>query len=137
MKQHNDWVSASDIGQACYCPKALTHKYSGTSISVSAIAARKQGNQAHDELNKDVEDKRCFVASHLFGTCDPRTELLRRFRDTHLRSMPGRCLVELYYRTSPSLVVAARQSRPLDAVMRWAVTQVVRRLESTEARDKP
>ena len=135
MKRSNDWVSASDIGRACYCPKSLTHKYAGTEVSQSAIAARRRGDAAHDALNQEVEDTRCFVASHLWGVSDPRTLLLRRFRDEHLmRHLPGRYLVEIYYRLSPSLVVAARRFKPLDIALRWIAARIICRLQQREGK---
>ncbi len=52
-----------------------------------------------------VSDRRCFVASAVYGLDDPRTDALRAFRDRSLMpSTAGRALVSAYYRASPSLV---------------------------------
>lgn len=130
MDHKKEWVSASDIGRACYCPQALSHKYQGTQVSKAAIASRQRGDEAHDALNRAAEDKRCFVASHLWGIDDPRTASLRHFRDKRLMPhAPGRCLVSAYYRLSPSLVDMARRFTLIDAILRWAVTGIVRRVQ--------
>lgn len=57
-------------------------------------------------LPRPASDRRCFVASAVYGLDDPRTEELRRFRDARLLpSAVGRQAVRAYYLTSPLLVL--------------------------------
>tara|TARA_R110002167_G_scaffold204404_1_gene408440 strand:- start:6757 stop:7161 length:405 start_codon:yes stop_codon:yes gene_type:complete len=122
----NDWVSASDVGRAAFCPRYLNHKHDGADVSGYAMDARKKGDIEHDRLNKQAEDKRCYVASYAYGVDDPRTILLRQFRDKHLvGNLLGRSLIGLYYRTSPALIDGAKRFKPLDHLLRRVVDKIV------------
>ncbi|WP_327084829.1 CFI-box-CTERM domain-containing protein [Thauera sp. Sel9] len=51
-----------------------------------------------------VADRRCFIATSVFGDDAPETATLRRYRDVVLmRSRWGMCLVDLYYCLRPCL----------------------------------
>ena len=111
MKKNSiQWVSASDIGRAEYCPHYLEHKYKGTEVSASAKSARIMGEEAHEELNKIANDTRCYVATYLYGVDDPRTQQLRGFRDAYLRRFfLGRWFIRTYYFCSPLLVALCKK----------------------------
>lgn len=50
-------------------------------------------------------DKRCFIATQVYGADAPETVLLRAWRDAVLMQyMPGRMFVWFYYVVSPALV---------------------------------
>ncbi|WP_332908294.1 CFI-box-CTERM domain-containing protein [Zhongshania marina] len=73
----------------------------------------------HDDLNKSVSDSRCFVASHLYGATDERTESLREFRDQKLLGhLLGRALIHAYYAISPPLVALCQRFPVLDKVIK-------------------
>lgn len=58
-------------------------------------------------IPRSSTDRRCFVASAVYGADDPRTDQLRQFRDTYLMgSATGRGVVQLYYTLSPGLARA-------------------------------
>jgi len=128
----SDWIAASEVGRAAYCEKALELKYAGAEVSTRAQAARQRGDAAHDAWNTEIKhaaDKRCFVASHLYGIDDPRTERLRQFRDRYLMQRAStRLLVHSYYRLSPILVTLCRRFPMLDAPLRWLCAQIVAKL---------
>lgn len=131
MSKTTDWISASDIGRAAYCPKYLEHKYSGAEVSESAVKARAQGDVEHEKFNNQIKsqtsDSRCFIASHVYGVQDPRTEQLRQFRDEVL--MPhwlGRVFVQVYYALSPSFVSLCRRYALLDSIARRGVAWALR-----------
>jgi len=131
MSRKSEWISASEVGRVEFCEKALELKYAGASVSTKAQAARVRGDQAHEQFNVQAKaaDKRCFIASHVWGIDDPRTECLRQFRDTAL--MPNRStrwLVALYYRLSPALVTVCRHLPIVDAVARWLCARVLAKL---------
>lgn len=129
-----DWVAASAAGRAAFCSKYLEHKTKGATVSASAQKARARGDEDHDKFNAEIKtqsaDRRCFIASHLYGVNDPRTEALRQFRDTRL--MPhwfGRVFVRIYYALSPVVVQACERSSKLDSVARRAVTWLLNQLK--------
>jgi hypothetical protein len=78
-------------------------------------------------------DSRCFIASAVYGKCDPRTDELRRFRDTVLASTRiGRAGIALYYRVSPPIAwwlardpASARIARAALDVLRTITTRTV------------
>ena len=74
MSKKSDWVSASDVGRAEFCPKYLELKYSGAAVSETEEKARARGDAAHEQFNNEIKstDSRCFIASHLYGINDPR-----------------------------------------------------------------
>ncbi|EIF42766.1 hypothetical protein DOK_11901 [gamma proteobacterium BDW918] len=125
-KGDNGWVSASDIGRAEFCPKYLEHRNNGAQVGAHAIAARKIGEMGHDQLNRQVSDSRCYIASHLYGPHDHRTEILRGFRDRRLMSAAsGRILVATYYRLSPFVVRLCRRLPVIDRLVKPVVDRVV------------
>lgn len=121
-----DRLSASNVGRAAFCPHYLELQEKGAAVSKSAQAARRKGDVEHDNLNRLVEDSRCFIATHLYGIDDPRTQLLRRYRDIHLsKSMRGRLFIEIYYRASPSLVCLAKLYPAFDGCIQKIVDRIV------------
>jgi len=124
------WVSASDIGRAASCPRYLQLKMEGHPVSHKARYARRQGDRAHKAFNQSLSsnDRRCFIASYHYGADDPRTEALRLFRNIYLhRSVTGRLLVWVYYKTGPFWIHLCRWCTPIHTVTRILVIQVTRR----------
>lgn len=123
------WVSASDVGRASYCPHYLELKVQGASPSEQSVKARAKGEVRHEELNRHAEDRRCFIATHLYGTEDPRTRLLREYRDCKLaRCAAGRLFIKTYYVLSPHLVTVSRRVPAIDKAVRFIVDRIVHRL---------
>jgi len=130
------WVSASDVGRAAFCPHYLELKKRGVKASRQAEASRARGNASHDELNRMSQDKRCYIASHLYGIDDGRTEALRSFRDnTLLRHHPGKVLVNIYYRLSPTLVTISSRSAVAEHCLRYMVNGIVKRVLKSKKDD--
>lgn len=123
------WVSASDVGRAAFCPHYLELKNRGVKASRQAEASRAKGDASHDQLNRMAQDKRCYIASHLYGIDDSRTEALRSFRDKNLLNhRPGKILVNIYYRLSPTLVSISSHISAVDQCLRFIVNGIVKRL---------
>lgn len=118
------WVSASKVGRAAFCPKYLEHQCNNEPVSQPAIHARKKGDQSHDAKNKQVaRDERCYIASYAFGLNDPRTNELRSFRDKYLQKIwLGRMLVLMYYQFSPYMVRLAKRSPTASTLLNWIAT---------------
>jgi hypothetical protein len=123
------WVSASDVGRAAYCPHYLELKNRGVKASRQAEASRARGNASHDELNRIAQDKRCYIASYLYGIDDKRTNALRSFRDkTLLCHRPGNVLVNIYYRLSPTLVTISSRCPVAERCLRYMVNGIIKRV---------
>jgi len=135
MTKRNNWVSASDVGRASYCPHYLELKNKGAKPSAEAIVARVKGEESHEQLNKDANDRRCYIASHLYGIDDPRTNLLRDFRDSCLLEyFLGRAFISIYYLISPTLVSVSRRITLLDIVLRGIVDFLVRKIQRRQSK---
>ena len=130
------WVSASDVGRASYCPHYLELKEKRTKPSQESIEARAKGEVSHEELNLQAEDRRCFVATHLYGSDHPNTCLLREYRDQRLAShTTGRVFITGYYAISPYLVIAARKLPLISRFMRYFVDWNIRRIQERHGDD--
>lgn len=130
MTKRNNWVSASDVGRASYCPHYLELKNKGAKPSADAIVAREKGEASHEQLNRDANDRRCYIASHLYGIDDPRTNLLRDFRDSCLlKYFLGRAFISIYYLASPTLVSMSQRIMLLDLIVRGMVDFIVRNIQ--------
>lgn len=120
-----DWVSASDTGRASYCPHHLELKHKGSKPSTSAKSAMIKGDEAHNKLNRIANDKRCFIATHLYGEDHRDTILLRKFRDKHLMNCwYGQLSIKLYYALSPTLVCLARRINLIDQALKITVDNI-------------
>ena len=130
-KRKSEWISASDVGRSEFCPNSVALKYAGAKPSRKAVAAQDRGNLKHEQFNRQIStDKRCYVASYLYGMEDQRTETLRQFRDNALQCSPGgRTLIAVYYRLSPMVIEISKKSSWVDLVLRRIVDRLVLRAE--------
>jgi hypothetical protein len=136
IEKQKDWVSASEIGKAVFCPHYLELKKNGVEASKRAKIAMERGNIKHDILNETAEDTRCYIASHLYGVEDGRTKTLRDFRDKHLiNTTTGKATIYIYYKISPIAVVLARNSILLDSVLASVVGYVLRYVKHSNDND--
>ncbi len=70
----------------------LNNKYAGDTSKVI------------EQMNK-TNDKRCYIATAIFGAYSEETLLLREWRDNTLRrTLLGRLFIKYYYRISPLLL---------------------------------
>ncbi len=69
----------------------------------------------------------CFIATAAYGSyLDPHVVVLRDFRDHYLISnIPGRVLIGIYYKVSPSIAFFISQHETLRAITRWGLTPLV------------
>ncbi len=126
MTKQNNWVSAGDIGRAAYCPRYLVHKRNGSRVDQQAVTARAKGEDGHQALNNMAADKRCYIASHLYGIDDGKTQQLRQWRDAQLsNNAPGKAFIAVYYRLSPHLVSLSRRHSWLDRIIKPVIDHLV------------
>ena len=137
-------IGVSELAEVATCERRvfLKARY-GERTNKSREVARSKGilvhdaayRQRHPEVSKQVRtpagDKRCFVATCLYGENGSETVALRAFRDSTLRqSSLGRASIWLYYRTSPTLVRAMELQpwlkRPVDAIVRIVLKAIAK-----------
>lgn len=127
------YVSATDIASLAFCEqKVVLTRQHGDKATPEQQQARERGLKHHQQHDATVRRHHnqaptqrpspCFIASHVYGPIDARTQELRAFRDHVLRrSAAGRWAVAVYYRFSPA-VVRWLQRRPwATAAIRLAV----------------
>lgn len=102
-----DEVSAKELSEMGFCEKRvqLAHMY-GEQVTPEQRKAMARGQVAHQRYLEDglaaTSDRRCFVATCVFGSDARETKVLREYRDTVLlRRRWGRALVAVYYRVAP------------------------------------
>jgi len=95
---------------------------------------RRAGSRHHQEFDRQVQrhhnaprsgDRRCFIATAVYGLNDARTEELRRFRDESLAaSEVGRVMISVYYVVSPGFARWLDRSPMLRVVVSRILDQV-------------
>jgi len=104
-------VTASELAECCVCEKRVVlDRQRGKQRTARSTQQMRAGEVVHQALHRDAlrqqaADGRCFVATALWGSGDPRTWALRRWRDRWLmKRWWGSAAVRLYCATSPWLV---------------------------------
>jgi hypothetical protein len=131
-------VTASQLGSACVCEQQsifdIEHGLRRTPEQMEQVEG---GIKAHERLHTSartayanvetsVSDRRCFLASCLFGSDAPETNRLRTWRDaTLMKTVLGRLAVALYYHCSPVLVKAMDRSELLRVTGNWAIQKLL------------
>lgn len=139
-KRHAATVSAKELAQMGFCEKRvqLAHRH-GERLTVEQLRSVDRGRKAHDRFYREgvaaaaattSADRRCFVATCLYGDKAWQTETLRRFRDQILvRYQLGRRMVAVYYAVAPDmcrLLVWLPWLRPPARAIVGALVRVVR-----------
>lgn len=129
QRSGNSGVSASELAAMGMCERrvVLEHRH-GRRMSATQREAIARGLRLHAAFDAQADAEqagrrgRCFIATYIFGSTAPQTEVLRAYRDGVLRvGVTGRCLIFWYYRASPH-VCAWLTRHP------WACTPVRRGL---------
>jgi hypothetical protein len=129
-KQH--WT-VSEVVAAEYCEqKAVYDQRYGDRPNPHIQQLRKVGESDHLRFEKQgrsrmAQDRRCFIATSIYGPAAPQTDFLRQWRDLHLSpSAPGRATVAAYYRLSPALVDLFTVLPGLKWIARVLLSRIVR-----------
>jgi len=139
-EQSERFVSAKDLAEMGFCEKRvlLAHKH-GQRITPVQERRAERGRRAHEQYYLEglaaaggtSADRRCFVATCLFGERAWQTIVLRCYRDeVLLQARLGRRLVAAYYRFAPwGCRVLARASwlQPLARAVVGTLARLARR----------
>ena len=113
-----DSISATRLSEVGLCQRmvALRMRHGEAEPAPARKSRLEHGVVMHDSTEQaamGVSRKGpCFIATAVFGSRDPRTELLRTWRDdVLLQNRLGRSFVRAYYRLSPPLAKALSRSR--------------------------
>ncbi len=100
-------VAAKDLAEMGFCEKRvqLARLY-GERVTPEQRKAMARGQVVHQRYWEEgvaaTADRRCFVATFVFGPDASETKVLRAYRDSVLlRQCWGRALVAAYYRVAP------------------------------------
>ena len=105
-------IAASELAKLGYCEaKTLFDGRYGERPTKLQVARRLDGEAAHRRFHRDAldygvhgSDRRCYIATYIFGQDAPETNALRAFRDRALLPRAWcRPLVSAYYISSPVL----------------------------------
>jgi len=125
-------VTASEIGQAAFCPESLRIITNGGKQSKSSVIAMKEGNRSHSKLNKEVSRKEkvpCYIATYAFGDKHNITEELRIWRDVRAReSVVGRLFIQIYYLSSPTVIRILGSTKTFRRLTNKVIRNVHRKL---------
>lgn len=123
-RRSKEFVSVTDIVSATYCEqKMIFDRERGDARPVEVRRQAAAGTRAHMRFEtagkaRAAVDRRCFIATAVYGPEAPETQFLRGWRDrVLLPTALGRFAVSVYYALSPSLVQLL-QRRP------WTVATV-------------
>ena len=101
-------VSVTELAKLGKCERQAYYDHLYGAEHEKVLAAAEQGREEHLRFAERLSgktDRRCFIASCVFGPDAWQTEALREWRDARLLAIPGgRQLVKLYYALSPQLV---------------------------------
>lgn len=145
MSRRDRPIRASDLAEMGFCEtKCVLKAKHGDQSTPEADRARRGGSAAHVRFHEQVtafhnqavasrggraKDRRCYIASAVYGIDDPRTEELRSFRDiVLLPTRTGRFMVRVYYAVSPWIVAIAGDSRSIRIGAAWILDYIRRRI---------
>ncbi|WP_404302465.1 CFI-box-CTERM domain-containing protein [Alicycliphilus denitrificans] len=107
-KRPGDEVSATELAEMGFCEKRVQLAYIyGEQVTPEQRQAMVRGRAVHQRYLEEglaaTSDRRCFVATFVFGPDAQETQVLRAYRDAVLlRQRWGRGLVAAYYRVAPT-----------------------------------
>jgi hypothetical protein len=123
----------TEIVGAIYCEqKVVFDRLHGDARPISVKAKATTGTFEHirfeiEGKTQRAVDKRCFIASHVYGMDAPQTNSLRRWRDRALApTRAGRMAIACYYMLSPTLLVVLRRSALLTRLVRRGLDVILR-----------
>lgn len=124
-------VSATDLAKMGYCEKKVLLAFlHGERTTPEQRRSMARGRVAHQQYFEQgvaaTKDRRCFIASSVFGPDAAETQVLRAYRDAVLIPRRwGRWMVAVYYSISPVMCWILERSPALSAGMRGLLRGIV------------
>lgn len=135
MARVKKYHTITDIVGAVYCEqKVVFDRERGDARPLEVRAKAAAGTFEHlrfqvEGQTRAAMDRRCFIATAIYGPEAPETSFLRAWRDRVLMpAKAGRLFVRAYYAVSPGLVPVLRRSRGLVRVVRAGLNALLRLL---------
>ena len=131
------YVSISEVVAIVYCERqtVLDKKY-GRKRSRQVEQHASDGSARHksfERAGRAQQDRRCFVATAIYGADAPQTDLLRQWRDARLAPHAiGRAIIAVYYVLSPAFVKSCATRPTFTRGVRWLLDQLCRRLPASQ-----
>jgi hypothetical protein len=133
------YLTATQLAECCLCEqRVVLDDLRGKRRTAASRRLMRSGTAAHADLHQEAlrelrapgGDARCFIATALWGSPDPRTHALREWRDRWLlKRRWGPLATRLYYRLSPRLVSVMVCAPRLRAVIDTLLSFVARRIQ--------
>jgi hypothetical protein len=117
MNEKN-YHSITEIVATVYCEQKVVFDRAHGKVTPPAVKAKaKAGELSHLRFETEArryqgsEDKRCFIATCIYGENAIETQILRAWRDQFLLPRAwGRVLIQMYYQASPHLLSVLENS---------------------------
>lgn len=142
-RSEQDYLPATALASLGFCEvKILNEMRLGKLTTTGQAKAAEAGVQEHDRFHQVVsalhneprpaQDRRCFIATAVWGGEDPRTQQLRDWRDRVLLAHAfGRAMTRAYYAISPWAVWLMSRCPglrgPAECVLEWVLRRLVGR----------
>lgn len=103
----NKRISPTELCKIVKCEKQMVlddiYENKKSELSEKRIKEGLKEHKKFDNINNI--DKRCYIATAIYGQDSPKTNLLREWRDKKLKvNWYGKIIVKIYYFISPYLV---------------------------------
>jgi len=129
-------TNVSELAEVATCQRRVYLKAKlGKRTTKEQRVAQKRGIEMHDRAYKQSrpddksQDRRCFVATAVYGADAWQTNSLRDFRDERLvSSRIGRLCVSAYYRLSPRLAYMAEKRPMFGRLSKFILDRIVDRI---------
>lgn len=134
-KQTPKHLTVTEIVSAVYCEqKMICDIERGRSETREVRAKREDGISRHKRFEAEgrrTQDRRCFIATAVYGPDAFETDFLRGWRDSVLLpTRSGRIFVRIYYLVSPRLVPMLERHTRLASAVRTVLDRLMRLLEA-------
>lgn len=134
-------LAVTELAKMGYCETllVLNKKHNNGHKTYRDEAAIDRGNKEHDAFDARVKrehapyspvtDKRCFIATSVYGPEAIETEQLRQWRDhTLAHKVGGAWLITAYYRVSPYVARFLDRNESLKVFIRSMLNLLLRKL---------
>lgn len=132
MRSATKYHTITDIVGTVYCEqKVVFDRERGDARPLEVRAKAAAGTFEHLRFQVEGQtraalDRRCFIATAIYGPDAPETNFLRAWRDrVLLPTTAGRLFVRAYYATSPALVPLLSRSRGAAKTVRAALNALL------------